>query len=68
MSEPKRTYIATVSMAPGETIALPADLDNADPSAIAAAIAAAERVKTEETRRLRATFGLDDAEKGGGHG
>lgn len=65
-AEPKRTYIGTVTVAPDETfaIALPADLDSADPAAIRTAIEAAEREKAEETSRLRRTFGLDVDKEG----
>ena len=65
---PRRTYIGTVTVAPGETfaVALPADLDSADPAAIRKAIEAAEAEKAEETRRLREFVGL--GEKGDGHG
>jgi hypothetical protein len=62
-SEPTRTYIATVSMAPGETIALPANIDTADPAIIAAAVEAAEAARRDETQRLREMF-LGDKDKG----
>ena len=59
---PKRTYIGTVTVAPGETFAIAADLDNADPAAIREAIEAAEEAKRKETQHLRQKFGVDAKE------
>ena len=59
MSEPKRTYLATIDTTGVGAIALPADIDTADPSLIRKAIEQAEAEKIEETARLKHAFGLD---------
>jgi hypothetical protein len=53
--EPKRTYIGTVTVAPGETFAVAFPVD-ADPEVIKTAIEKAEAEKVEETARLRKMF------------
>jgi hypothetical protein len=58
-SEPKRTYIGTIDTTGVGAIALPINIDAADPTAIQAAIKAAEAAKQEETRRLREIVGLE---------
>jgi hypothetical protein len=62
-SEPKRVYVGTVSLAPGETFALDVPA-GADAATIAALIEAAEREKHAETQRLRQAFGFDGDNKG----
>lgn len=62
-TEPKRTYLGTVDLAAGETLAV-AFPAGADAGVIRKAIEAAEAEKAEETSRLRRTFGLDVDKEG----
>ena len=56
MPEKRITYLGTIDTSGVGAIALPPNLDSADPAVIRAAIEQAEREKAEETQRLRATF------------
>lgn len=62
MSEPRKILLGVIDTTGGEAIALPADLDNADPETIKAALEAAENAKREETQHLRQKFGVDAKE------